>query len=246
MPDAAGSAAMQLAEIKKLVETAAARWKTVDCYEAIVTRRELAPNKHMTEDTVLYQFRKNPMAVYIKNLGESGKGREILYYPSKHDDKIYAIIGKGDEGFLYKVGQRAPAVSPDFALVKSKTRYSIREAGHGTPIARVGGWVAKAESGKIPAANLTYLGEVNRKEFPYPVLCVQLKLRPNDDPLMPNGGVRQWFFDPKRDSPSYTFPVLIVAAEPNGREVEYYLFQKMNFQVKFTDADFDPSRLGKK
>ena len=143
-------------------------------------------------------------------------------------------------------GSDSPAVSPDFGLVKSKMRYSIREAGHGTPIARVGSWVAKAESGKIPAANLTYLGEVNRKEFAHPVLGVQLKLRPNDDPLMPNGGMRQWFFDPKPDSPSYTFPVLIVATEPNGKEVEYYLFRKMNFQVKYTDADFDPSRLGKK
>jgi hypothetical protein len=231
-------------EVKKLVAAAAAKWKQVDCYEALVTRRELAPNKHLTDDVVLYQFRKEPMAVYIKNLSESGKGREIIY--SKNEDKIHAIIGKGDDGFLYKVGQKAPAVSPDFAMVKTKTRYSIREAGHGTPIARVGAWVAKAEAGKIPAENLTYLGEVNRKEFPYPLLGVQLKLRPNDDPLMPNGGMRQWFFDPKTDSPSYTFPVLIIATEPNGKEVEYYLFQKMNFNVKFTDADFDPARLGKK
>jgi len=87
---------------------------------------------------------------------------------------------------------------------------------------------------------------VNRKEYPYPLVGVQLKLRPMDDPLMPNGGIRQWFFDPKADSPSYSFPVLIQAIEPNGREVEYYLFQKMNFTVAFTDADFDPARLGKK
>jgi hypothetical protein len=63
---------------------------------------------------------------------------------------------------------------------------------------------------------------------------------------MPNGGVRQWFFDPKPDSSSYTLPVLIIATEPNGKEVEYYLFRRMNFQVKYTDADFDPARLGKK
>jgi hypothetical protein len=240
------TSAAHLAEIKKLVEAATAKWKTVNCYEAVVTRRELPPNKHMTEDVVLYQFRKEPMAVYIKNISEAGKGREILYFPSKHDDKIYSIIGKGDENFLYKVGQKAPAVSPDFPMAKSKTRYSIREAGHGTPIARVGKWVAKAEAGQIPAENLTFVGEVSRKEFSYRVLCVQLKLRPNDDPLMPNGGLRQWFFDPNADSASYTFPVLIIATEPGGKEVEYYLFQKMNFNVRFTDTDFDPARLGKK
>jgi len=195
---------------------------------------------------VLYRFRKEPIAVYIKNLGEAGKGREIIYYPAKHGDKIYAIVGKGDEGFLYKVGEKAPPISPDFPMVKAKTRYSIREAGHGTPIARVGSWIAKAESGKIPIENLTYLGEVNRKEFPYPVIGVQLKLRPGDDALMPHGGVRQWFFDPKPDSPSFTLPVLITANDPSGKEVEFYLFEKMNFGVKLTDADFDPAQLGKK
>jgi hypothetical protein len=238
-------AAGHVAEVKNLVEAAEAKWKTVDCYEATVTRRELAPNKKMTEDVVLYRFRKEPLAVYIKNLGESGKGREILYFPSKHEDKIYSILGKGDENFLLKAGDRAPAVSPDMPLVKSKTRYSIREAGHGTPIARLGGWIAKVEAGKIPAENLTYLGEVKRMEFPYPLLGVQLKLRPNDDPLMPHGGTRQWFFDPKTESPSHAFPVLITATEPNEREVEYYLFEKMNFTVTFSDANFDPARLGK-
>jgi Protein of unknown function (DUF1571) len=239
-------AAQNIAEIKKLAQAAADKWAKVDTYEAVVTRRELAPNKEMTEDVVLYQFRKEPMAVYIRNIGESGKGREIVYNPSKHGDKIYSIVGKGDENFLYKVGAKAPPVSPDFPLVKAKTRYSIREAGHGTPIARVANWAAKAEGGKIPAENLTYLAEVNRKEYPYPLLGVQLKLRPGDDPLMPNGGMRQWFFDPNTDSPSCGWPVLIIATEPNGKEVEYYLFEKMKLNVKLTDADFDPARLGKK
>ncbi len=170
-------AARNIAEIKKLAEAAADKWAKVDTYEATVTRHELAPNKDMTEDVVLYQFRKEPMAVYIKNISEAGKGREIIYYPAKHGDKIYAVIGKGDENFLYKVGQKAPAVSPDMPLVKTRTRYSIREAGHGTPIARVAGWAAKAEAGKIPAENLTYLGEVNRPEFKKAVVGVQLKLR---------------------------------------------------------------------
>jgi hypothetical protein len=238
-------ATAHVAEVKKLVQAATERWQSVNCYEATVTRRELAPNKKLTEDVVLYRFRKEPMALYMKNLGESGKGREILYYPSKHDDKIHSIIGKGDENFLLKVGDRAPAVSPDMPLVKSRTRYSIREAGHGTPIARLSQWVAKAESGKLPMENLTYLGEVQRKEYPYPLLGVQLVLRPNDDPLLPQGGTRQWYFDPKSDSPSHGFQVLIIATDPAGREVEYYLFEKVNFHVRLTDADFDPARLGK-
>jgi hypothetical protein len=235
-----------IVEAKKLAAIAAEKWDKVDCYEAIVTRRELAPNKVMSEDVVLYQFRKDPMSVYIRNIGESAKGREILYYPMKHGDKIYAIVGEGDGGIFYKAGDKAPPVSPDMPLVKSKTRYSIREAGYGTPIHRVGNWVTKAETGKIPAENLTYLGEVKRKEYPYALAGVQLKLRPGDDPNLPNGGMRQWFFDTKADSTSNGFPVLIIATEPNGKEVEYYLFEKLKLDVKFTDADFSPDRLGRK
>jgi hypothetical protein len=40
--------------------------------------------------------------------------------------------------------------------------------------------------------------------------------------------------------------VLIIAREPNGKEVEYYLFEKLKLQVPLTDADFSPERFGKK
>jgi hypothetical protein len=239
------SPAQHAAEVKKLAAAAAEKWAKVDSYEAVIARRELAPNKEMSEDTVLYQFRKEPMAVYIKNLGEIAKGREILYNPKQYGDKIYTVLGEGDSRLL-KAGTKAPPVSPDMAIVKEKSRYSIREAGYAVPIARVAGWAAKAETGKIPAENLTYLGEVNRKEYPYPLIGVRLKLRPGDEVLMPNGGTRQWYFDTKPESPSFGFPVLIIATEPNGKEVEYYLFEKVKMNVKFTDAYFSPDRFGKK
>jgi hypothetical protein len=243
--DQAPSGVNHLAEVKKLAQRAAERWAKVQTYEAIVTRRELAPNKEFTEDVVLYQFRKEPMAVYIKTIGEKGRGREILYHPAKHGDKIYAVIGEGDTR-LMKPGTRAPAVSPDSPLVKEKTRYSIREAGYGTPIARVLNWVAKVESGQLPADALRYLGPVTRQEFPRPLAAVRLTLRPGDDPLLPRGGTRQWFYDTDPDSTGFGYPVLIIATEPNGQEVEYYRFEKLRFGVPLTDADFSPERLGKK
>jgi hypothetical protein len=230
--------------VKKLAEAAAAKWAKVNTYECVVTRRELAPNNKMNDDVVLYRFRKEPMSVYLRNLDEANQPREIIY--NSGEDKIHAIVGKADATVLFKAGSKAPVVSPDFPMVKEKTRYSIREAGYGTPIARIASWVAKAENGTIPPSALTYLGEVQRKEYPYPLLGVQLKLRPGDEPNMPNGGLRQWFFDPNPNSPSYNWPVLIIATEPNGREVEYYLFEKFRLQVPLTDADFDPARLKKK
>ena len=71
-------------------------------------------------------------------------------------------------------------------------------------------------------------------------------MRPGDDANMPNGGMRQWFFDPNTDSTSFGLPVLIIATEPNGKEVEYYLFEKVKLQVRFNEGDFAPERLGRK
>lgn len=240
------ASAKHLAEIRKLHAGAIEKWNTVDTYESQVTRRELSPGGKMSEDIVHYQFRKEPMAVYMRNIGESGKGREILYNPKQFNDKIYAIVGQGDENFLYKVGSRAPAVSPDFPLVKDKSRYSIREAGYATPINRVANWAAKVESGKLPADAMTYLGMGKRPEFAAPVAGVQLKLRPGDDPLLPSGGTRQWFFDRDQTSPSFGLPLLIIATEANGKEVEYYLFEKLKFNTAYPEADFNPDRLNKK
>ncbi len=242
-PNAAGQ---NLAEVKKLVATAAERWAKVDTYEALVSRKELSPKKIMNNDVVVYHYRKEPMAVYLRNIDEANAGRQIIYNPSQHGDKVYAIIGKGDANLLFKAGAKAPVVSPDMPLVKDKTRYSIREAGYGTPIARVAMWVGKVESGKIPADALTYLGPVTLPEFKQSVAGVKLILRPGDDVLLPKGGTRQWFYDINPESPAYGFPVLIIATEPDGKEVEYYLFEKLKFGVPFKDSDFSPERLDKK
>jgi hypothetical protein len=251
-PTGPSAAALNIAEVKKIVRFAADKWAKVNTYEANVTRKELTPAKEMSEDYVLYQYRKEPVSVFIRNIGESGKGRELLYNPTKHGDKIYVMLGEGDNKSspiplpFVKAGFKAPPMSPDDPRVKEKARYSIREAGYGTPINKLTSWIAKAESGRIPADALTFLGPVKRKEYPYPLFGVSLKLRPGDEATMPNGGMRQWFFDPKSDSGSFGWPVLIIATEPDGREVEYYLFENVKLEVRLTDADFAPERLGRK
>jgi hypothetical protein len=246
VPPAGGPPAKvnDLAEIKKLVEFASEKWAKVDTYECIAIRRELSPTKEMSEDTTLYQYRKEPMAVFMRTLSNAGKGREIVYNPGKYEDRIHVMTGEGD--LPLRTGVKMPAVSPDSAIVKGKSRYSIREAGHGTPIKRVAGWVEKVEAGKVPAENLKFLGSVDRKDYPHPLVGVELTLRPGDEPLMPNGGTRRWFFDTRPESPACGFPVLIIATEPNGKEVEYYLIEKVKTNVKFTDMDFSPERFGKK
>ncbi|MCS7021165.1 MAG: DUF1571 domain-containing protein [Gemmataceae bacterium] len=232
------------AAIRQLLQTARQRWATINTYEAIVVRRELAPNKQRTYDRVFYQFRKEPFAVYMRNLDEANAGRELLYNPQQHGDKIYAIVGKADEGLLYKAGQRAPAVSPDFPMVKQKSRYSIREAGLGTPLQRVQQWLEKVERGQIPPQNLRFQANVQRPETSEPLHLVELTVRPGDDPLLPTGGRRQWFFHANPQAPSYALPILIRALESDGQEVEYYWIERFEPNVRLTDADFHPDRLG--
>ncbi|HEY1191445.1 MAG TPA: DUF1571 domain-containing protein [Gemmata sp.] len=234
-----------LAELKTVLATASAAWRAVDTFEGTLTRRELNPQGAPTSEVVLFQFRREPMAVFTRTISEKGKGREVVYNPSKHEDKLHVMVGAGDHP-LFKAGRILPGVSPDSPLVKEKTRYSIRDAGFSKHLTKLGDTVAKVEAGKLPATALAFHGEVKRDEYPHPLTGVSHNLRPGDDPLLPAGGTRTYFFDLKDRSPSYGLPVLIVTTDAAGKEAEYYLFQKIKLPAHLTDADFSPERLGKK
>ena len=84
---------------------------------------------------------------------------------------------------------------------------------------------------------------MKRKEYDYPLEGVALELKPGQDPSMPKGGRREIYFDPKVDSPSYMLPVVATAHEPDGREVEYYYFDKFKVPANF---EWNPDNLGRK
>ena len=238
-------AAKNLGELKALLTTANAAWKATDNYSATLTRRELNPAGDLNSEVLLFQFRREPMSVYTLNVSESGKGREVVYNPTKHGDKLYVMLGQGDNR-LMKAGFIAPPVSPDDPRVKEKARYSIRDAGLGRTVGALTAAVAKLEAGKVPPDSIVYNGEVKRDEYPHPLVGVTHKLRPGDDPLLPAGGTRLYFFNMKKDAPGFGLPVLVIATDPAGKEAEYYLFEKLISPAGLTDADFDPARLKKK
>lgn len=244
-PKAPNAVAKNLTELKAVVATAGAAWKAVDTFEGTVTRREVNPQGTATSEVVLFQLRREPLAVFTRTTSESGKGREMLYNPSKHGDKLYLMLGQGDTKLL-KAGTVLPGLSPDDPRVKEKARHSIRDAGFGKNLAKLADTVAKIETGKLPADALTFHGPVKRDEYPYPLVGVTHNLRADDDPLFPKGGSRTFFLDPNEKSPSYGLPVLIVATDAAGKEAEYYLFEKVKSPANLTDADFNPDRLGKK
>ncbi len=210
-------------------------------YEATLTRRELNPKGQWNNEVVVLQFRRDPLSVYSRNIGETGQGREVVYNPSQHGDKLHIKLGAGDNKLL-KAGT-VLHLSPDDPKVTEKMRYSIRDAGFGRMIQTLQTVIAQVEAGKLPAEVLSYQGEVSRKDYPQPLIGVTHQLRAGDDPLMPTGGTRQYFFDSQPSSPGYGMPVLVVATDPKGREVEYYRFENVRSPARLTDADFHPARL---
>jgi hypothetical protein len=235
-------AAMNLAALKKISGTAAAKWESVTTYEARLVRREtMTGQKDGPTEEVLFQYRKEPHSVYMKNTGQTGKGREVLYVKGKYGDKMTIITGAGDGITGWRTTK-----SPDDPLVTSRSRHSIRDAGFGKGVAQFAELVAKIEAGKAPPDALKHLGPVQRPEYPYPLECVEQAIKPNDEKHSPAGGTRKLFFDPNQESPSWGLPVLVITTEPNGREVEYYCFDKFKLPANLTDADFDPARFDKK
>ncbi len=240
-----GPVSGNLAQLKRLSALATRKWQSVDTYETRSVRREVVNGKPPKTEEMLIQFRREPFAVYMRNVGETGRGREILYAPSKTDDKLHVVVGEGDTVFL-KAGTRAPSQDPDSARVRSASRHSIKETGFGTPIAGFAKAVSRIETARAAADSLKYAGAVTRQELPGATLeAVDQTLAPGDDPLLPKGGRRQWFFDAKPESPSYGLPVMLITFEGN-REVEFYSFDRFRLPAGLTDADFSPDRLGQK
>jgi hypothetical protein len=234
-----------LAPIKKLTAATAEKVKTLDNYEARFARRENVDGTPGALEEVIFKFRAEPMAVYMKNVSEAGLNREVLYNPSQHGDKIHVIVGKGDSRFL-KEGAKAPSLSPDNPQVRSKSRHSIKESGVAISANKFIAVAAKLEAGKIPADSLKYAGAIKRDDYPdTPLEGVEQNVGKGDEG-MPSGGTRHWFFDAKPGSPSLGLPVLVILYDANGKELEYYRYTQIKLGANLTNADFDPAKLGKK
>jgi hypothetical protein len=252
VPDTSGTARPtgpatdpNLANLKRLAALASEKWKAVDTYEARMVRREVVDrNDPPPTEELIFRFRKDPHSVYMNNVGEVGKDRQILYVKGKYGDKIHISTGAGDNRIV-GVGFRID-LSPDDPKVTAKSRHSIRDSGFGTGIAKFARLVEQMEAGRLPPDTLKFVGPTQRQEYPYPLELVVLRLRPGDEKQSPNGGTRQLFFDTKPDSPSCGLPVLVMTTDPAGKEVEYYCFDRFRLPAGLTDADFSPDRLRKK
>jgi hypothetical protein len=211
----------------------------MDTYVMRLKRREVVAGKARPEELILVKFRQNPWSVYFKWIGTEAKGREVVYVKGQPGNEIHTLTAAGDM-ILLPAGQRF-SISADSALVKSKSRYPITEAGLGTCIRRFGALVEAPEKGENSQGTARYLGQIRRPEFETLVEGVEQIIPPRSDPLLPGGGRRWWYFDT-----ALRLPVLIITHDETGREVEYYCHDRIQFPAGLDNDDFNPDKLWKK
>ncbi|QEL14513.1 DUF1571 domain-containing protein [Limnoglobus roseus] len=240
-PKAAAAPADGLTVAKQVYALAYAKYEKLNDYEVHMVRREVVGGKETPTEEIQFQYRKQPFSVYMKNIGENGKGREVLYVEGKFDGLMHVVTGQGDNRLIgagFKTSLR-----PDSSMATAKSRHKITEAGAGNMLVKLDKAIKSAEAGR---SAIKSLGTVQRKDQPTPVDGIEIPIAAGDDSTLPKGGKWTLYFDLKSDSPGYGNLAVQVTTDEKDREVEYYCFTNWKVPANLTDADFHPDRLGAK
>lgn len=237
-------AADSLKVARGLVDEAAKKFMATPDFESKLVKRETVGGRKQPTEEMRFLYRQDPFSVRLTVTGEAGRGREVLFVKGQNAGKLVIVTGEGDNRLIGS-GKRID-LDPDSPLATNRTRGKIEDSGLGRPIRVLTKFVQEAEAGKRPADTIRSLGAVQRKEFTTPVDGVEVTLQAADDPLLPKGGRRQYYFDADPKSPSRHLPVLVITYEPNDAEVEYYCFTDFKLPAGLTDADFSADRLGRR
>ena len=232
-----------VAAARKILEAAITKYAQIPDYECKMVRREVVNGKAQPTEELIYQYRKDPQSVYMKVTGEVGKGREVLYVKGQNSGKMTIVTGEGDNR-LIGAGRKMD-LDPDSSLVTGKSRHRIYEAGMERQLAALNKFVEGAEKGTRQPSTIKHYPNFERKEYSKPMDAIEVTLLPGDDPLLPKGGKRTYYFDNDAKSQAVGLPVMVITMEPGDKEVEYYSFRDFRMPAKLTNEDFSPDRIGK-
>lgn len=221
---------------RQLLQQASVRCSSLDSYIVRLTRREYHKGKAQPEEILLFKFRKNPFSVHFKWLGDTAKGREVVYVQGRYDNKIHTKLAAGDAP-LMPAGARV-AVAPDSLLARSASRHPITDAGICHCIESLLAQLDAVESGEKRRGTLTAVAPERRPEYPRLVEALERIIPPGVEPELPNGGRRMIYFDPDSQ-----LPLLVATYDDKGREVEYYRYDRLQAPVSLDDDDFNPDKL---
>jgi hypothetical protein len=226
-----------LKDLQRLHKLAAEQYAKMDSYIARLRRREQVGSKQNPEEVLCFKFRKDPWSVSLKWLSAEGKGREVVYVKGKYENKLHTLLAAGDMP-LTPAGKRI-ALPIDSMLVKSASRHEITDAGIGALIDHFGAALVVAEAGDAKRGTLSYLGAQTRPEFATPHEAVEQIIPARVEPTLSRGGRRLWYFDPETH-----LPLLVITYDDAKKEVEYYLYDRLQFPVKLDEDDFNPEKMG--
>jgi hypothetical protein len=225
-----------LAQCRLVQAQAQQRYVSIDTYIARLRRREQVNGKEKPEELVLFKFRKQPWSVYFKWLGSEGAGREVVYVKGQYNDQMHTLLAAGDMPFM-PAGKRM-ALSPDNVFVRAASRHTIAEAGIGHVVEQYGQVLAGLQRGDKRFGTVRYLGLQKRPEYDVLMEAVEQTLPPGYETPLPHGGLRRLYFDP-----TTKLPVILLTYDHNGREVEYYCYDRLQLGVGLADDEFNPDLL---
>ena len=221
-----------LREVQRLCDRAEASFRNTESFIARLRCRELVNGVQRPMETLLFKYRKTPLSVHMKWIGEVGKGREVLFVEGANDGKMMIRTAAGDIP-LVQPG-KVLSINPDSPLVTAKSRHSIRESGFAPSIRKL----REALQGSNGEPPPRYLGWLNRPELPEPFEAVEITIAPRRERWLDDGGRRIMGFDPENGLPTY-----VVTYDSTGRESEFYVFDCFQSPVPLDDRDFDPEAL---
>ncbi|HEY7423643.1 MAG TPA: DUF1571 domain-containing protein [Gemmataceae bacterium] len=221
---------------RQLLQQAAARCAGLDSYIVRLTRREQLKGKANPEEVLMFKFRKQPFSVHFKWLGETAKGREVVYVKGRFENKIHTKLAAGDAP-LMAAGTRI-AVAPDSLLARSASRHPITDAGICHCVEALTALLDAQERGDRRRGTLTAIAPQRRPEFPQPAETLELIMPPGVEPNLPRGGRRLLCFDAE-----WHLPMLVLTYDDKGHEVEYYRYDRLQTPVNLDDDDFNPDKL---
>ena len=234
MSMAAKDDAQNLAQVRQIVDGSRRFFEEHPKYSCRVTRQETIGHRQMPEEVMLLHFRREPRSVYYQWLDERNKGRECIYVEGRNDGKVVTLGGEND--FLL-TGRRV-RVDPDGILARSRSRYSITESGLDKTTARLERVVSLLEQGDPSRGQVHFEGLEKRSECVQELYHIIHHIPPGADPVFPDGAIRHWYFEPATGRLRMMF-----ALSMEGKQLEYYRFDRLVPNELLSDHDFDPDIL---
>lgn len=226
---------------EEVVKRALKQHAALDSYQCRMTRRDTAKKK--PTEVLLFKYRREPLSVHFRWISKNGRGRQVLWVRGKYNGKLQIRLARGDVPLM--PAGKVMRMSPDSMLVRAQSPHHITEAGmcgNCQDLAR-----KLKQHNKNPEAGwLKYLGRVKRPEYPDPMHAVEVTYVAGEDGQLKKGGRRRMFFATRPGRPSFGLPVITLAYDHAGREVEYFCLDRFLYPIRLDDRDFDPDFLWKK